>query len=160
MGITVTPVRKLVQAGVLDWPLKVTVGGPAGFHWKQTLCCGRTDLVPQPVPPELNYDLWLGPAPKNPYHPHRVHQSFRGYWDYDGGGLGDMGQHYLDPVQYILGKDEESPIEVEADAPKQDRDAVGPSGVFGLKYKKGGELIFDGRTRNKAAPFIRGPKAK
>ena len=67
---------------------------------------GRTDLTPQPVPPELDYDFWLGPAPVKPYHPHRVHGTFRGYWDYDGGGLGDMGQHYLDPVQYILGKDQ------------------------------------------------------
>ena len=68
-------------------------------------------MTPQPVPPELDYDMWLGPAPKKPYHPHRVHATFRGYWDYDGGGLGDMGQHYLDPVQYILGKDNESPID-------------------------------------------------
>ena len=45
----------------------------------------------------------------SPYHPHRTHGSFRGYWDYDGGGLGDMGMHYLDPVQYILGKDDTSP---------------------------------------------------
>ena len=41
------------------------------------------------------------PAPYKPYNPHRVHQTFRGYWDYDGGGLGDMGQHYIDPVQYF-----------------------------------------------------------
>ena len=69
-----------------------------------------------------DFDFWLGPAPKKPYHPHRVHQSFRGYWDYDGGGLGDMGQHYLDPVQYILGKDDESPVQIEADTSPQDLD--------------------------------------
>ena len=66
-------------------------------------------LPPEPVPPELDYDFWLGPAPYKPYHPHRVHGTFRGYWDYDGGGLGDMGQHYLDPVQYILDKDDDEP---------------------------------------------------
>jgi predicted dehydrogenase len=44
-----------------------------------------------------------------PYHPHRVHATFRGYWDYDGGGLGDMGQHYLDPVQYLLDKTTRAP---------------------------------------------------
>src|ERR1019366_1174323 len=84
-------------------------------NWKQNQWCGRTDLTPQPVPPDLDYDLWLGPAPKKPYHPHRVHATFRGYWDYDGGGLGDMGQHYLDPVQYLLEKDNERPIQIEAD---------------------------------------------
>lgn len=46
-----------------------------------------------------------------------MHQTFRGYWDYDGGGLTDMGQHYMDPVQYLLGKDETSPVKVEVDAP-------------------------------------------
>ena len=44
-----------------------------------------------------------GPAPYKPYNKHRVHATFRGYWDYDGGGLTDMGQHYMDPVQYLLG---------------------------------------------------------
>ena len=47
---------------------------------------GKEYLEPQPVPAELDYDMWLGPAPYKPYNPHRVHQTFRGYWDYDGGG--------------------------------------------------------------------------
>jgi predicted dehydrogenase len=130
-----------------------------GFDWKFNWV-GRTNLTPQPVPPELDYDFWLGPAPVKPYHPHRVHQTFRGYWDYDGGGLGDMGQHYLDPVQYILGKDEESPIEVEAEAPKQDSDAVGTWKIIRLKYKDGCEIILDGEDRNKEAWFLEGPKGK
>jgi len=95
-----------------------------------------------------------------PYHPHRVHGTFRGYWDYDGGGLGDMGQHYLDPVQYLLDKDNESPTEVEADAPKQDADAVGTFRVIRLKYKDGCEIILDGENRDKTAAFIQGPNGK
>ena len=77
---------------------------------------GKENLVPQRVPSNLDYDMWLGPAPYKPYNEHRVHQTFRGYWDYDGGGLTDMGQHYMDPVQYLLGKDETSPVKVEVDA--------------------------------------------
>ncbi|HXJ56729.1 MAG TPA: Gfo/Idh/MocA family oxidoreductase [Verrucomicrobiae bacterium] len=159
MGTTTKPIKKTVSHGLLGWPLKVTLSATTGFDWKFNWV-GRTDLVPQPVPPELDYDFWLGPAPFKPYHPHRVHATFRGYWDYDGGGLGDMGQHYLDPVQYILGKDEESPIEVEADAPKQDRDAVGIFRVIRLKYQDGCEIILDGENRDKAAAFIQGPKGK
>jgi predicted dehydrogenase len=158
MGIPVKPIKKLVQAGLLGWPLKVTVGGPTGFDWKQNQWCGRTDLTPQPVPPELDYDLWLGPAPKKPYHPHRVHQTFRGYWDYDGGGLGDMGQHYLDPVQYILGKDDESPVRIEADTGPQDADAVLPWRRISLKYADGCEIILDGENKETSAAFIAGPK--
>ena len=157
MGVPVKAIKKLVQAGMFGWPLKITLGGKTGFDWKQNQWCGRTDLIPQPVPPELNYDLWLGPAPVKPYHPHRVHQSFRGYWDYDGGGLGDMGQHYLDPVQYLLGKDEESPIHVEAETGPQDRDAVLPWRRISLRYADGCEIILDGENKDNA-PFLSGPK--
>lgn len=157
MGVPVKPVKKLVQAGVFGWPLKFTVGGKQGFDWKQNLWCGRTDLTPQSVPPELDYDLWLGPAPMKPYHPHRVHQTFRGYWDYDGGGLGDMGQHYLDPVQYLLGKDNESPVVIEAQTGPQDRDAVQPWKRISLRYADGCEIILDGENTDDA-PFLSGPK--
>jgi myo-inositol 2-dehydrogenase / D-chiro-inositol 1-dehydrogenase len=96
MNTTVAPIKKLVDNGLLGWPLKVTVNAATGFDWK-FYWVGRTDLDVQKVPDSLDYDMWLGPAPFKPYHPHRVHSTFRGYWDYDGGGLGDMGQHYLDP---------------------------------------------------------------
>jgi predicted dehydrogenase len=159
MGTTTKPIKKAVMHGLLGWPLKVTLSATTGFDWKFNWV-GRTNLVPQPVPPELDYDFWLGPAPFKPYHPHRVHATFRGYWDYDGGGLGDMGQHYLDPVQYILGKDQESPVEIEADAPPQDKDAVGTFRVIRLKYQDGCEIILDGENRDKSAAFIQGPKGK
>ncbi len=157
MGVPMKPIKKLVQAGMFGWPLKITLGGNTGFDWKQNAWCGRTDLTPQPVPAGFDYEMWLGPAPFKPYHPHRVHQSFRGYWDYDGGGLGDMGQHYLDPVQYLLGKDEESPISVEADTAPQDKDAVLPWRRISLKYADGCEIVLDGENKDDA-PFLSGPK--
>ncbi|MBI4325726.1 MAG: Gfo/Idh/MocA family oxidoreductase [Chloroflexi bacterium] len=159
MGTTVQPIKKAVMHGLLGWPLKVTLSATTGFDWKFNWV-GRTDLTPQPVPPNLDYDFWLGPAPFKSYHPHRVHGTFRGYWDYDGGGLGDMGQHYLDPVQYILDKDEESPVEIEADAPKQHPDAVGTFRCIRLKYQDGCEIILDGENRDKEAAFILGPGGK
>lgn len=159
MGTQVEPIKKLVQAGVFGWPLKVTIGATTGFEWKFQWS-GRTDLAPQPVPPELDYDFWLGPAPYKPYHPHRVHGSFRGYWDYDGGGLGDMGQHYLDPVQYILGKDDTSPEQVEVDAPQQHPDAVGAWRRITLRYADGCEIVLDGEGRDRRAAFIQGPDGK
>ena len=116
LGTTVEPLKKLIDSGLLGWPLKVTISGTTGFTWK-FFWVGKENLVPQRVPSNLDYDMWLGPAPYKPYNEHRVHQTFRGYWDYDGGGLTDMGQHYMDPVQYLLGKDETSPVKVEVDAP-------------------------------------------
>src|SRR5258708_1870107 len=150
LGAPVKPIKKVVQSGILGWPLKVTLNASTGFDWKFQWV-GRTDLTPQPVPPQLDYDFWLGPAPVKPYHPHRVHQTFRGYWDYDGGGLGDMGQHYLDPVQYILGKDDESPVRIEADTGPQDPDAVLPWRRISLKYADGCEILLDGENKETTA---------
>ncbi|MBT4400587.1 MAG: Gfo/Idh/MocA family oxidoreductase, partial [Bacteroidetes bacterium] len=118
LGTDVKPLKKLIESGMLGWPLKFTVSGITGYNWK-FYWSGKHNLKPMPVPGELDYDMWLGPAPYKPYNPERVHSVFRGYWDYDGGGLGDMGQHYLDPVQYLLGKDDTSPVRVDVDAPQQ-----------------------------------------
>ncbi len=156
---TVAPVKKAAENGLLGWPLKITIGKHQGFEWK-FFWSGHPVAAPEWIPDELDYDMWLGPAPYKPYHKHRTHQTFRGYWDYDGGGLGDMGQHYLDPAQYILGKDDTSPVEIEADAPQAHPDAVGSWRRIYMKYADGCEIILDGDARDKNAPFIEGPAGK
>jgi myo-inositol 2-dehydrogenase/D-chiro-inositol 1-dehydrogenase len=158
-GTTVKPIKKVVQHRLLGWPLKATVSAVTGFDWK-FYWSGKTWLPPQPVPKELDYDFWLGPAPFKLYHPHRVHQTFRGYWDYDGGGLGDMGMHYLDPVQYLLEKDDTSPVEIVADAPQQHPDACGSWRRISLKYADGCEIVLDGVCREPGVPFLEGPAGK
>ena len=157
--------KKLVDSGMLGKPLTVRVTHANGFNWKLAEWSGRTNLTPQPVPEVLDYDMWLGPAPRKPYHPHRVHQSFRGYWDYDGGGLTDMGQHYLDPVQYFLGKDETGPVEVSAVAPWPSHpDAVGLWERVMLKYADGDTIILNsgewGQPDPAGLPMLEGPKGK
>jgi myo-inositol 2-dehydrogenase/D-chiro-inositol 1-dehydrogenase len=159
MGTEVKKIKKLVESGLLGWPLKVTVGKHTGYDWK-FYWVGKDDLTPQAVPAELDYDAWLGPAPFKPYHPHRVHQTFRGYWDYDGGGLSDMGQHYLDPVQYFLGKDDTNPISVEVDAPQQHYDAVGTWRRITYTYEDGCQIILDGDGTEDKAAYLEGPNGK
>jgi myo-inositol 2-dehydrogenase/D-chiro-inositol 1-dehydrogenase len=159
LGTDVKPLKKVIQSGILGWPLKVTVSGITGYDWK-FYWSGERNLKPMPVPEELDYDMWLGPAPYKPYNPERVHAKFRGYWDYDGGGLGDMGQHYLDPVQYLLGKDDTSPVKVEIDAPEQHYDAVGSWRRIEYTYADGCQIILDGENRDKDAAYIEGPNGK
>ena len=159
-GSTVKPIKKLVNSGMLGWPIKATIGVATGFDWKVEQWTGKTNLVPQKAPAGLDYDMWLGPAPYKPYHPHRTHGTFRGSWDYDGGGLGDMGQHYFDPVQYLLGKDEESPVEVEVETPPQHYDAVVAWRRIVLKYADGCQIVLDGDNRDKDAAFLEGPAGK
>lgn len=160
MRAPVQMLKKAVANDLLGWPLKVTVSASTGFDWKLNIWTGKTGLEPQPVPPELDYDLWLGPAPMKPYHIHRTHQTFRGYWDYDGGGLGDMGMHYLDPVQYLLDKDDQAPVSVEIDADPQDSDAIGTWRRIELTYADGCKVILDGEDRDKEAAYLEGPKGK
>ena len=161
LGTTVEPLKKLVASGLLGWPLKVTISGATGFAWK-FFWVGKDNLTPEKVPAELDYDFWLGPAPYKPYNSHRVHQTFRGYWDYDGGGLGDMGQHYMDPVPYILGKDDTSPVKVEVDAPQQHSDAVGTWRKITYTYADGCQIVLEGEGYESGSkiPYIEGPKGK
>jgi predicted dehydrogenase len=159
MHTRVRTLKKLVDSNILGGPLKVTISKHTGFDWK-FFWQGKTDLIEQPVPAELDYEMWLGPAPYKPYHEHRVHNTFRGYWDYDGGGLGDMGQHYLDPVQYMLGKDDTSPVSVEIDAPQQHIDAVGTWRRIEYTYADGTKIILDGEGRDSGAAFMEGPNGK
>ena len=161
LGTTVEPLKKLVDSGLLGWPLTVRISGATGFTWK-FFWTGRENLVPEPVPSCLDYDFWLGPAPYKPYNPHRVHQTFRGYWDYDGGGLGDMGQHYIDPVQYILSKDGTFPVKVEVDAPQQHPDAIGIWRSITYTYEDGCKIILEGEgfESQGKVPYIEGPGGK
>ena len=159
LGTEVKPLKKIINSGILGWPLKVTVSGVTGYNWK-FYWSGEHNLEPMPVPENLDYDFWLGPAPYKPYNPERVHSKFRGYWDYDGGGLGDMGQHYLDPVQYMLGKDDTAPVKIEVDAPQQHYDAVGSWRRVTYTYADGCQIILDGENRDKDAAYIEGPGGK
>jgi hypothetical protein len=71
-----------------------------------------------------------------------------------------MGMHYLDPVQYLLGKDRTSPVRVEADCPQQHPDACGSWRRIELTYEDGCKIILDGENRDRAAPFLEGPGGK
>ena len=54
------------------------------------------------VPKNLNYDIWLGPAPEKPYSPETTHFAWRGLWDYGTGTMGDMGAHTFDTPIWAL----------------------------------------------------------
>ena len=155
-------IRRVVASGVLGGPLTVRLAPVGGIQWKVNLWTGKPDLKPEPVPAHLNWDLYCGPAQLIPYHSHRCHGSFRGYWNFDQGGLGDMGQHFLDPVQYFLGKDGESPVSVECDAPAQDAMACGVWKTVTLTYKDGTRIILESELaeRNPENPFLEGPNGK
>lgn len=69
--------------------------------------------TPQPVPPRLDYEMWLGPAPFAPYTRDRVHFNFRWIEDYSGGIICDWGTHLFDTAQWANDTERSGPVEVE-----------------------------------------------
>ena len=59
---------------------------------------------PEPPPSWLHWDLWLGPAPDQPYHGNLVHYNWHWFWDFGGGELANNGPHMLDLARWGLNK--------------------------------------------------------
>lgn len=78
--------------------------------WPQGIAVGRPTDTPD-VPGTLNWDLWLGPAAYRPYHPTYLPASWRAWWDFGTGSLGDLGCHVLDPVFSALDLNYPSSVE-------------------------------------------------
>ena len=74
---------------------------PWGHAYWSSKLAERPKETP-PVPGKLNWDLWLGPAKERPYHPTYHPGSWRAWWDFGNGMMGDRGAHTLDPVVWAL----------------------------------------------------------
>ncbi|MCX7017041.1 MAG: Gfo/Idh/MocA family oxidoreductase [Candidatus Sumerlaeota bacterium] len=88
--------------------VRVNIGGPPEY----------CNLPPEPTPPTLDWDMWLGPAPWRPFHhtlcpiPSDGFPPWRSYWEFGGGAMNDWGAHHFDIAQWGLGMDESGPVEV------------------------------------------------
>ncbi len=98
---------ELIRNGRLGKLQTVEVFVPAGLREGPF----ATDQV---APAGLNWDLWLGQAPKVGYMKERAGNSFRWWWDYAGGPVTDWGAHHNDIARWAIGQD--GPIAVEAKA--------------------------------------------
>ncbi len=89
-----------IQAGVIGPVEEVHVWSDrAGRLWKQGI--GRPAETP-PVPSTLDWTLWLGPVRERPYNPAYAPVSWRGWWDFGTGAMGDMGCHIIDHPVWAL----------------------------------------------------------
>jgi predicted dehydrogenase len=91
---------KLIHEGAIGAVHKISVGytrnAMPGFKPEEILGKSRE------CPKELNWDMWLGPAPAVPYDPFRCHYHFRWFWDYSGGQMTNWGAHNLDIARWAL----------------------------------------------------------
>ena len=95
----------MVRAGRIGKIRKVTAaigGGPSGGPFRASK-----------PPAELNWDLWLGQAPKVEYRKERCHAEFRWWYEYSGGKLTDWGAHHVDIGQWGIGMEGSGPHTLE-----------------------------------------------
>lgn len=94
---------ELVRNGRLGKLKEVNIWLPAGLR--------EGPFQAEPVPEGLNWDYWLGQAPKVDYAPKRCHTYFRYFYDYSGGTVTDWGAHHLDIARWAVGLDGVEEIE-------------------------------------------------
>ena len=147
---------ELVRGGVIGKLTHIDVMLPVGNtemrlgpQYKETF--NRREV--EPIPPQLNYPMWIGQAPMMPYIPARVHGSFRWNLAFSGGVLTDWGAHMIDLAQWGHDTEHTGPVEVEGKGDFPPRDAVfNTAPTFTLNYK-----YADGVTMTVSAksPLIR-----
>lgn len=89
-------VVEIIQAGVIGPVRRVHV-------WQQNHIEPGKRIKESTPPKNINYDLWIGPAPYRPFHVSHFHFKWRNWFDFGGGVLGDMGCHYMDLPFWALG---------------------------------------------------------
>lgn len=100
-------VQRIVQSGELGEVRYVRV-----WNYVNMFPYGIGRVPDSDPPPGLDWDFYLGPAPKVPFNKNRFLRYFRWFWDYAGGWITDFGTHRLDTVQQVMGV--EAPLSVNA----------------------------------------------
>lgn len=120
--------HRMVRGGAIGEPLEawVNVGGPSGPCY----------LSPEPVPDDVAWDLWLGPAPWRPFHPQLIRGGFRPFRDYSGGGTTDWGCHTFGGALFALGLHKTGPTEIVP--PDDDHPQLTVKFANGVKIYHGG----------------------
>ena len=91
--------RGYSRAGRIGKIKTIKVGLP-GPNWGKS---GATIVADSEPPADLNYNMWLGPAPKVPYNANRTFYNFRWFYNYSGGQLTNFGVHYVDVIRWFIG---------------------------------------------------------
>ncbi len=90
----------------VEWIQSGVVGLVTELHVNASVPSWPQGNLPRPpavkVPRNLDWDVWLGPAPLKPYNPDLCHFNWRGLWDYGTGAMGDFGAHILDAAIWAL----------------------------------------------------------
>jgi predicted dehydrogenase len=106
--------KRIVQHGTQnrssrDWTIAAEIihSGKLGKLLVSRALCykprGSIGVKPVSSPPEqLAFDLWLGPAPSQPYHANLVHYNWHWFWDFGNGDIGNQGVHQMDLARWLI----------------------------------------------------------
>ena len=97
---------------------------------------GRPTETP-PVPAGMNWDLWLGPREARPYHPTYAPVTWRSYWAFGTGTIGDFICHNLDPAVWAL--DLKAPLTIEACSSGLDAETLPISAIYRYQFGQRGQ---------------------
>ena len=95
-GKGVAAAKKVIESGVLGKIHSIRIASYRNIYPG----FGKTPVENPPA--EIDYDMWLGPAPKKPYQQHRALYHFRWFWDYSGGQMTNLGAHTIDQVLWLM----------------------------------------------------------
>jgi predicted dehydrogenase len=103
---------------VVELVKKDAIGQVKEVHvWASAVYGGKSLPTDRPpVPPNLHYDLWIGPVHSRPYSPEYVPFKWRNWWAFGGGTMSDFGCHYMDLPHWAL--DLREPVSVETEGPE------------------------------------------
>lgn len=135
-----------VRNGYIGDLQTIEIGVPGKF----AISGGFSGLEPaEEVPPHLDYDLWLGPAPQAAYTAARCHFNFRWINDYAPGYITDWGAHFLDVAQWGAGMDDTAATDVSATmVTRRDKGIYDAPESFRIEYQylKGPRMVMFGTT--------------
>jgi predicted dehydrogenase len=112
------------------------------------------DPTPEPVPPELDYEMWLGPAPSAPYARERVHFNFRWIWDYSGGIICDWGTHLFDTAQWANDTERSGPVEIDGKGNHWEGGLYDTVKDYDVTFRYANDVIMTCRPGNPSIKFI------
>jgi predicted dehydrogenase len=127
---------------ICEWIWDGAIGDVTEVHvwtnrpiWPQGVDAPRE--IPS-VPPNLDWDVWLGPAQWRPYHPALTHFVWRGWFDYGTGALGDMGAHLIDQPFWALKLGH--PTTVQASSSKPTKDSYPVAEIVTYQFPERGSM--------------------
>lgn len=136
---------EIVRNGLIGAVKRIEVGLPGGYNDAEKR--HQNDMKPTAVPPELDYNFWVGPSRMMPYIPARLHRDWRWNYNTGGGQLMDWVGHHCDIAHWGCGFDDSGPLEIQGHGEFPPKGGVWDAAKryrIELKYPRGIEMTMAG----------------